>query len=100
MAILNEAPGKLTIDLSGPQGNAFALIGLAQDLGKKSDYTKQEITALREDMMSGNYDHLLQVFDQHFGDLVDLLLPPTMMKSPMQEESSQPQNPRSSRSFR
>jgi len=60
---------KAEIDLTGPEGNAFCLLAYAKryakDLGLDGD-------AIREDMTSGDYEHLLEVFDKHFGDYVDL----------------------------
>jgi hypothetical protein len=57
------------IDLTGPQGNAFFLLGQAEqyarDLGLDGD---QIIT----EMKSGNYENLVQVFDRYFGDYVIL----------------------------
>lgn len=53
------------IDLSGPQGNAFALIGQATKTAKQLGL---DALSIREEMMSGNYEHLLSVFEKHFGD--------------------------------
>lgn len=53
------------IDLSGPQGNAFFLIGQARKSAKQLGLDSE---AIQKDMMSGNYDHLLSVFEKHFGD--------------------------------
>lgn len=51
------------IDLSGPEGNAFALMGYAKTWGKQLDLDTNAIIA---DMMSGDYEHLLTVFESHF----------------------------------
>lgn len=57
------------IDLTGPKGNAFYLLGQAKrwakDLGLDSD-------EMQKDMQSGDYEHLIEVFDSHFGDFVTL----------------------------
>jgi hypothetical protein len=57
------------IDLTGPQGNAFYLMKrameLAKQLGKNSD-------SIIQDMKSSDYEHLIQVFDRHFGSFVVL----------------------------
>lgn len=47
-----------TIDLSGPQGNAFALMGALKGWGRQLGI---DTTATITDMMAGDYDHLLQV---------------------------------------
>lgn len=62
----------LSIDLTGPEGNAFALMGTATNLAKQLSYSEEETKALIADMRSGDYEHLIQVFDNHFGDYVTL----------------------------
>jgi hypothetical protein len=57
------------IDLTGPKGNAFYLIGLARQLAKELDLDVEVIT---EDMQSGDYEHLLEVFEEHFGMIYTL----------------------------
>lgn len=53
----------ICIDLSGTEGNAFVLMGYAVDLAKQ---LKVDADPIIEDMMSGDYDHLLSVFEKHF----------------------------------
>ena len=60
---------KVEIDLTGPKGNAFALLGYAKELSKKLGKDGKAIT---DEMVSGNYEHLLKVFDREFGDFVTL----------------------------
>lgn len=59
----------IVIDLTGPEGNAFMLLAYAksfsQDLGK--DYEE-----LQKQMTSGDYENLIKVFDDAFGDFVIL----------------------------
>lgn len=57
------------IDLTGPQGNAFALMGYAQSLGRQLGFDTDEII---EEMKSGDYENLVSVFDRFFGDYVIL----------------------------
>lgn len=66
---------KRKIDLSGPEGNAHFLIGLAVNTAKQLQWTSEEITKLIECMKSDSYDKLIQVFDDHFGHIYDLYLP-------------------------
>lgn len=61
--------GPVEIDLTGPDGNAFALIGIAGRLAKQLDLDKSKI---QSEMMSGDYENLLKVFDKHFGEYVTL----------------------------
>lgn len=62
----------IIIDLTGPQGNAFFLLGTAKSLAKQLGYTKEEITELLDKMRSSDYENLLEVFDHHFGSFVIL----------------------------
>ena len=64
--------GPIVIDLTGPDGNAFALISLAQNLAKQLHYQPEERGELTTEMMSGDYENLLEVFDKHFGEFVIL----------------------------
>lgn len=64
--------GPIIIDLTGPDGNAFTLIARVGSLGKLIGKTTEEIEAIRENMMSDDYEHLIQVFDDAFGDFVIL----------------------------
>jgi len=61
--------GKLQIDLPGPHGNAFFLMAQAQSL---CNQLHKDPIPILERMKSGNYDHLIEVFDEEFGDYVDL----------------------------
>jgi hypothetical protein len=63
---------EIVIDLTGPEGNAFALIGYARKLGRQMGFDTQRIEKLQEEMMSGDYENLLQVFDREFGKYVIL----------------------------
>lgn len=68
-----SVPRKPFIDLRGPAGNAFALIGNAQEFARKLGWTEDQIEHLVNDMQSGDYEHLVEVFDFHFGDYIDLM---------------------------
>ncbi len=57
------------IDLTGPQGNAFYLMKRAIELSKQLDKNSDSIL---QDMKSDDYEHLIQVFDRHFGSFVIL----------------------------
>lgn len=61
---------KFEIDLTGSQGNVFFLMGQAQKWGKQLNLNVDSIT---NDMMSGDYEHAIEVFDKHFGSFCDLL---------------------------
>ena len=60
----------IEIDLTGPDGNAHVLMGYARAYAKQIGLNSEEII---EDMMSSDYEHLVEVFDKHFGSFVTLL---------------------------
>ncbi len=64
-----ERTGPIVIDLTGPDGNAFALMAYASRFAKQLDLDENVI---RKEMMSGDYENLLQVFDNYFGSFVIL----------------------------
>ena len=59
----------IEIDLTGPDGNAFVLIGKAGNLAKQLGLDKAKI---QSEMMSGDYEHLVNTFDKYFGHFVTL----------------------------
>jgi hypothetical protein len=63
------APKEIVIDLTGPDGNAFALMAYASRFAKQLG---KDDKAIREEMMSGDYENLLEVFDREFGTFVVL----------------------------
>jgi len=58
---------KLEIDLTGPQGNAFFLLGTAHNLAKQLG---KDVEDINKRMKSGDYENLLKVFEKEFGDCV------------------------------
>lgn len=67
-----EENREIVIDLTGPDGNAFVLLGHAYRFGKQLGWTQQRIDKVQEWMKSGDYENLLQVFDREFGSFVTL----------------------------
>jgi len=59
----------ISIDLTGPNGNAFYLIGAANNLARQLGLDGKAIQA---EMMKGDYENLVKVFDKHFGHFVTL----------------------------
>tara|TARA_B100000989_G_C19502634_1_gene454961 strand:+ start:887 stop:1102 length:216 start_codon:yes stop_codon:yes gene_type:complete len=68
--IRKKQPKKeIIIDLTGPDGNAFVLIGKAMNFAKIFGLNQESI---KQEMTSGDYENLLRVFDKHFGHFVIL----------------------------
>lgn len=64
-----EQHGKRVIDLTGPDGNAFFLLGTAQKWAKQMKLDSEKVVA---EMTAGDYENLIQVFDNYFGSICDL----------------------------
>lgn len=60
---------EIVIDLTGPEGNAFVLLGYAKNFAKQIGLDFDEI---QEEMTSGDYENLIEVFDRYFGSFVIL----------------------------
>ena len=60
---------EIVIDLTGPDGNAHALMGYANRFAKQLKLPSEKIIS---EMKEGDYEHLLQTFDKYFGDYVIL----------------------------
>ena len=63
-------PREIVIDLTGPDGNVFYLIGQGRNFCRQLGIDRDEFT---NEMMSGDYDHAVHTFDKHFGHFVTLL---------------------------
>ena len=60
---------EIVIDLTGPDGNAYALMAHATNFAKQLGIDPKPIIA---DMKSGDYENLVSVFDKNFGSFVIL----------------------------
>ena len=70
MTIRKKRPKKeLVIDLTGPDGNAYALMAYAERFARQLGLNSEKII---EEMMASDYENLLQVFDSNFGSYVIL----------------------------
>ena len=73
MAILKkDTYRKQVIDLTGPDGNAFYLLGIAMNLCKQIGISSKRTKEILDEMKSSDYENLIKVFDKYFGKLVDL----------------------------
>ena len=50
----------ITVELSGQDGNAFAVLGAVSKALRRGNVDKAELDAFYAEATSGNYDHLLQ----------------------------------------
>ena len=66
-SIKTKKPGPIEIDLTGPDGNAFALMGYATKWSKQMGLDNGKIQA---ELTSGDYENLLSVMEKYFGKYV------------------------------
>jgi len=59
---------KAVVNLDGPDGNAFVLLGFARGWSKD---TGEDWEAVKKEAMSGDYKHLVQTLEKYFGRYVD-----------------------------
>jgi hypothetical protein len=79
--------GPIEIDLSGPDGNVFVLMGMAKRFAKqlRLEIEGQDVLEglgfsesqsagdwIVDQMKSGDYENAIQVFDRYFGEYVIL----------------------------
>ena len=61
--------GPIVIDLTGPDGNAFVLLGKAKGFAKQLELDGDKIV---DEMTQSDYEHLIKTFDKYFGEFVIL----------------------------
>jgi hypothetical protein len=69
MIIKKKKPKHIEIDLDGPQGNAYTLLGIAKQLCAALDKDYEDVS---KRMKAGNYNNLIQVFEEEFSDFVTM----------------------------
>ena len=68
-----EMPNRgIEIDLTGPEGNAFALMAIAERFGRQLGYDDDKRERIQLEMTLADYECLLQTFDREFGMFVTL----------------------------
>lgn len=57
---------KPELELSGQDGNAFAVIGRATKVARRARWNVEEIKKFQEEAMAGDYNHVLQTCMKYF----------------------------------
>ena len=71
-ALKPTGPTPIEIDLTGPDGNAYYLLGLANHLSRQLGHSDFRRKCIQDEMMLSDYEMLLETFDREFGTLVTL----------------------------
>ena len=64
--IPTDRPEVMLGDLSGPDGNAFMVLGKARKAGKTAGWTDEQLSAFMQEAESGSYKKLLMTVNKHF----------------------------------
>jgi len=73
MTIRSKSENKeIVIDLTGPDGNAFVLLGYAKGFARDVGFDEETTNTILERMKSSDYENLIKTFDEYFGDFVVL----------------------------
>lgn len=57
---------KPTVQLTGQDANAYAIIGACRRAAKKAGWSREKIQKVTDEMTSGDYDNLLVVAIKYF----------------------------------
>ena len=60
----------IILDLKGPDGNAFNLLAIAKDLSHSNKFNWDDIYT---ELTSGDYNNLITVIENYFGDQITFL---------------------------
>jgi hypothetical protein len=63
---MEQTVDRPNLELTGSDGNAFAILGKAQRVAKKAGWEREKIDAVLKEATSGDYDHLLQTMMKYF----------------------------------
>ena len=70
----SNSGNKVKLDLTGPDGNAFVLLGWAAKTARAlgADYLMARFgktaNEIQDELMSSDYENLVESFDKYFGD--------------------------------
>ena len=68
----DKPSGPIEIDLTGPEGNAYYLLALADNLSRQLGHSEFKAECILAEMKLTDYEGLLYTFDREFGTLVTL----------------------------
>ena len=63
---MNEERIRLKIDLDGPEGNVFFIMGKAKKLAFDEDWSAKRIEDFLTECQSGDYAHLMETVRKNF----------------------------------
>jgi len=91
--VSGESPAERSIDLRGPSGNAYAILGMAQSFCKQLkdvDAERYNWEEINKEMTSGDYKNLVNTFEEYFGEFVTIYNADVLDESNTNEEFKNP----------
>ena len=73
MAAYRDSQLGVCIDISGPDGNVFAIMGAYKNYARQLKHSRQHQEKIIEEMMSGDYDNVLDIFERELGTVITLI---------------------------
>jgi len=68
MAIKKKRNRKLTLNLDGPDGNAYVLLGTCKDIARQ---LRIPFDPIHTEATSKDYTHLVKTLNKYFGEFID-----------------------------
>ena len=68
----DKPSGPIELDLTGPEGNAYHLLALADNLSRQLGNSDFKTECILAEMRLTDYEGLLYTFDREFGSFVTL----------------------------
>lgn len=68
--IISQTNTPIEIDLTGAEGNAYALIAYVKRISYLIGLSEEEIKAIIKEMRSDNYENLIKLFNDNFGEFI------------------------------
>ena len=72
MSIKIKKQTRPTLDITGPNGNAFAILNFTHSLLKQVGFDDEYCNLVITEMKSSNYKHLINTMVKFIGDFVDI----------------------------
>ena len=68
---MNTAEKKPRVELTGMDGNAFAVLACCRNAARKAGWLSSRIQAFTREATAGDYDHLIQTCIKYFDTCAD-----------------------------
>ena len=67
-SINEKKKGPIEIDLNGPEGNAFYLMGMANDFAKQLGWSQEQRAKLIVELTFSDNENIINMLDKHISE--------------------------------